>query len=1289
MRGEERSKRWRREGKNTRRERGESAVCFGLLLVREGSKAICVIGIIPRGTRSQKRGRESSSSPAAPAAKANKRTRKGSDSAEEPNTAAGPRAARRGSDPDPDLSDRTEDTNKATAAATTASDVSPAADRKSTRSTRKREREEHDDEAQSSRSTPVAKRAGKSAGSKRIPQGTKSPSPQASRQRRKVAEDQTHTSESHKNPKPASDMASAAVMMPNSAASALFLLDEPEAALQVHALQKLNIMADSFWHEISPSVVKLQALSEDQSFEGAQLAALVAAKVLFHLGDLDEALEYALMAGSLFDVKANTVFALTLRARCIDEYITLQVRRAEESAKASEPGPSLSSGGVAPSSSLEQVVEKILDDCVVRGEVREALGVAIEARRLDRVEYTILQGCKSVKARMAGLQYCFECVQTLVASRSYRASVLRLVAELHRREQKPDEMAIARCLTFVGDAPGVAGCLRRLLDHATHEACSASELTALQIAFEMYENDIPSFCRAVADLMPIPAAPAVAEVAMKEDGEEDEEESRMDQGEDAPLLAPKTEEAPAESRGSSSALAPVITNEMRLYAKIRCILFGIAPAALWLEFLCSENKADMYVVKLTKASVDSRSSVCHTALIFANALMHAGTTVDTFLRENLDWLARATSWAKFSATACLGVIHARHSSAAMNILSPYLSSNPNASSSAYAEGGALFALGLISATGGGNAPEDDRALTYQVLSGPEYQLTPANDTQAPPTQYLLEALRNASSNEIIQHGACLGLGLVCMSSWQGEGEESEVYEELKSVLYTDSAVAGEATGVAMGLVAMGSGSARVVEEMLAYLRETEHEKIKRGLAMGVALVCCGCESDVDDLITRGMLRDADAVVRYAAMYSLGLAHAGTAHNAAIRALLHAAVSDVSDDVRRAAVVNLGFVLLRHPHQVPKTIALLAESCHAHVRYGAAMALGISCAGTGLPAAVDILERLVTDASDFVRQGALMALAMVLMQQAEAKNPKVADARKLFQKLASDKHEDVMSKFGAILATGLIDAGGRNVALSLVSRSGHLRKSALVGMALFSQLWFWFPYVHFLSLSLKPSCLMALTSELKIPKMDVKCNAPASLFAYPRIGPPEKPKEEKKVAAAVLSTTIKTKARLARKHHAAATTSMEIDATAAPGSKSKEKDASATGADVLEGQLASVEIAGGAAEPEPAKETEPSSYVFVNPSRVTADQERYISWMSDGRFQPVRANLTSGFVMLRDTTPGAPPAACKEMKTWPRAPAPPPPAQPPQTSESSPQPPEAATGTSMQPPPALAAEDDDE
>jgi hypothetical protein len=37
--------------------------------------------------------------------------------------------------------------------------------------------------------------------------------------------------------------------------------------------------------------------------------------------------------------------------------------------------------------------------------------------------------------------------------------------------------------------------------------------------------------------------------------------------------------------------------------------------------------------------------------------MHCGTTRDTFLRSNLEWLGRAVNWAKFSTTAGLGVIH--------------------------------------------------------------------------------------------------------------------------------------------------------------------------------------------------------------------------------------------------------------------------------------------------------------------------------------------------------------------------------------------------------------------------------------------------------------------------------------------------------------------------------------------------------------------------------------------------------------------------------------------------------
>lgn len=44
--------------------------------------------------------------------------------------------------------------------------------------------------------------------------------------------------------------------------------------------------------------------------------------------------------------------------------------------------------------------------------------------------------------------------------------------------------------------------------------------------------------------------------------------------------------------------------------------------------------------------------------------------------------------------------------------------------------------------------------------------------------------------------------------------------------------------------------------------------------------------------------------------------------------------------------SLSLFLIRTPEQCPSVVSLLSESYNPHVRYGAAMALGICCAGTG-------------------------------------------------------------------------------------------------------------------------------------------------------------------------------------------------------------------------------------------------------------------------------------------------------------------------------------------------------
>ena len=76
-----------------------------------------------------------------------------------------------------------------------------------------------------------------------------------------------------------------------------------------------------------------------------------------------------------------------------------------------------------------------------------------------------------------------------------------------------------------------------------------------------------------------------------------------------------------------------------------------------MEFLSKNNKCDLLILKNTKNAFDSRNSAQHSAITFCNAFMNCGTTSDLFLRNSLEWLSRASNWAKFSATAALGVIH--------------------------------------------------------------------------------------------------------------------------------------------------------------------------------------------------------------------------------------------------------------------------------------------------------------------------------------------------------------------------------------------------------------------------------------------------------------------------------------------------------------------------------------------------------------------------------------------------------------------------------------------------------
>ena len=67
--------------------------------------------------------------------------------------------------------------------------------------------------------------------------------------------------------------------------------------------------------------------------------------------------------------------------------------------------------------------------------------------------------------------------------------------------------------------------------------------------------------------------------------------------------------------------------------KLTSILSGEKPIYLNLQFLIRNDKTDPLILKQTKDAV--RVSICHTATVIANGLMHSGTTHDQFLRYGI------------------------------------------------------------------------------------------------------------------------------------------------------------------------------------------------------------------------------------------------------------------------------------------------------------------------------------------------------------------------------------------------------------------------------------------------------------------------------------------------------------------------------------------------------------------------------------------------------------------------------------------------------------------------------
>lgn len=71
----------------------------------------------------------------------------------------------------------------------------------------------------------------------------------------------------------------------------------------------------------------------------------------------------------------------------------------------------------------------------------------------------------------------------------------------------------------------------------------------------------------------------------------------------------------------------------------------------------------------------------------------------------------------------------------------------------------------------------------------------------------------------------------------------------------------------------------------------------------------------------------------------------------------------------------------------------------------------------------------------------------------------------------------MARFDAALGQGFIDAGSRNVTISLQSRGRNT--SMIVGMIMFCQSWYLYPLVRCACLAFEPTGIIGLNADFKV------------------------------------------------------------------------------------------------------------------------------------------------------------------------------------------------------------------
>ncbi|MCQ2817937.1 MAG: HEAT repeat domain-containing protein [archaeon] len=900
----------------------------------------------------------------------------------------------------------------------------------------------------------------------------------------------------------------------NTATSYLTLLQEDDPQLKAIAIDKLDMLIDEHWSEISDYIKTFKTFYTNNEIPSHHLKiALILSKLYYHLEDYESAINWALESGDYFNSAEKSLYKTTLLQKILDKYISL--KKQKFFAKEGE--------NVIIEEKIQNIIDNIFNQCLRNKEVFQAIDFCLESYDIKRLSNAV----ESTPNVIDNLKFLYQMADDFIINKEYKSAIFDEILKLYMKHAGEQYMDITNCQFLLDNTEDLSATLLNILMKENDPSI------AYQIGFDLYENQNNTYIQKI-----------ITEIKKRNEDKKISEEKLN------PLLK---------------------------------ILSGEIERELCCEALKGMNNTDNKIIDNLIKNAEKGGNVVHLGIILCNSLLNSHTGDDNFFKKNTQWISRATNWARFQATSCLGVVHMNNTKKGMDIVKPYLPGNP-AMPSIYSQGGAFFGLGLIYAG--------------------------TNDLDI--KKFLLEAIAKPSNNkEPIHHGISLALGLVAMGT-----HDMELYARLLDGIYTDDAIIGEASAYAIGLIMVGSKNEQAIDDLLKYVHDTQHEKIIRASSLALALIVYGAEENANALIDQ-LLLEKDPILRYGAMYCIGMAYAGTGSTEMLRKLLKVSVSDVSDDVRRAALINIGFLQIKNPNilfEKLKVLNLLSESYNAYVRYGAVMAIGISCASTANLTAFKLIEPLMLDPSYLVRQAVLIATGLIFPQTTIAGEPQIKSFKEGVGKILLDKDEHVLIRFGACLCQGLIELGGRNCQINFVNNTGSNKMTSIISMAYFTQYFYWFPMIQFIHLAVNPSLLIGVDNNLKIVKgYQMKSNAKPSLFAYPKEEEIQKKKEVVKQEAAVLSTHNRVKAK--EKKTGTVTNTDLKPAASGPIPTEEEKKEEKKEEEKKEEE----------------KKPEPNDEILNNPIRILPRQREVMEEIQGQKVEPIVHGRVNGFILLKNNS----------------------------------------------------------